>query len=104
MGMESIEGETVVGKKKTKEYLVKWVGYGDDERTWLPVENLEHTQSILFDWVTKHSGTSAKKSQPRPPRRKKKLATFTPIRKVNLLFHIPRVEKSSVCRGGNIDF
>ena len=28
--VESIEGERIVGKNKTKEYLVKWVGYDDD--------------------------------------------------------------------------
>ena len=102
--VESIEGERVVGKKKTKEYLVKWVGYGDDERTWEPIENLEHAQSILLDWVTKHPDTPAKTSQPRSPRRKKKPAASTHINKVNLLFYTPLVEKSSLCHGCNADF
>ena len=36
--VESIGGESIVGNK-IKEYLLKWVAYGDNERTWEPVEN-----------------------------------------------------------------
>ena len=97
--VEHIEDERVVGPKRTKEYLVKWAGYGDDERTWEPVENLEHAQSVLLDWITKHPDTSAKTPQSQFPRRKKKPTSSTLTNKVNLLFYTPSVEKSPVCRG-----
>lgn len=59
--MERIEVEGIIGKKKVKEQLVKWVGYGDDERPWEHVKNLENAQSVLLDWINTHSDTSAKK-------------------------------------------
>ena len=101
--MESIEGERMVGKKRTKEYLVKWVGYGDDERTWEPVENLENAQAVLLDWVTKHPDMSAKTRHPRSPRHQKKTTAPTSIDKVNLLFYTP-VDKFSICCGCNVNF
>ena len=102
--VEHIEDERVVGPKRTKEYLVKWAGYGDDERTWEPVENLEHAQSVLLDWITKHPDTSAKTPQSQFPRRKKKPTSSTLTNKVNLLFYTPSVEKSPVCRGCSTAF
>jgi len=101
--VESIEGERTVGKKKIKEYLVKWIEYGDDECTWEPVENLENAQSILLDWVTKHPDTSAKSPHARSPRRQKKPATSASMNKVNLLFYTPSI-KFSVCLGCNAAF
>ena len=102
--VERIEGERIVGRKKIKEYLVKWIGYGDDERTWEPVEHLENAQSVLRDWIIRHSRYTAKQSQPRSPRRQRKSAASAPVDKINLLFYTSPIEKLSICCECNADF
>jgi Chromo (CHRromatin Organisation MOdifier) domain len=41
------EGERTI--KAEKEYLVRWKGYNDDERSWEPVQHLENAQEILLE-------------------------------------------------------
>ena len=43
--VEVFEVENVLDQRKRRrswEYLVKWVGYGLEESTWEPASNLEH--------------------------------------------------------------
>jgi hypothetical protein len=35
-------------------YLVDWVGYGPEERTWEPAENVEHTEDAVADFHHAH--------------------------------------------------
>ena len=57
-------GLTSVG---TKEYLIKWKGYGDLERTW-ESPDLDHTPEILREWNKQHTETKTKTPSRRSPR------------------------------------
>ena len=48
-----IEGEQKI--KGKKEFLVKWKGYSDAERTWKPLEHLDNMQSVLDEWIIQSS-------------------------------------------------
>jgi len=87
-----------------KEYLIKWVGYGNDEHTWEPVENFENAQSILLNWVTTHSNAIVQKVSITIPPSSKKPDASTPVDKINLLFYLPSTKKSSTCGDCNVDF
>lgn len=47
--VERIDGERV-NARGGKEYLVKWYGYPDNERTWEPLDNLEHAEEVIMQW------------------------------------------------------
>jgi len=47
---EEFEVENILDKRKRQggtEYLIKWLGYGDEHNTWEPEENLECQDAIL---------------------------------------------------------
>merc|ERR1712216_50649 len=44
--VETIEGSR--SKNGRTEYYVRWVGYGDNDRTWEPEENLAKTAATLL--------------------------------------------------------
>ena len=39
------------------EYLVHWKGYGPQERTWEPLENLANAQEILAEFIRQNPET-----------------------------------------------
>jgi hypothetical protein len=47
--IEYIDGERV-NSVGSKEYLIKWKGYDDLERTWESPDHLDHTPEILREW------------------------------------------------------
>ena len=52
------EVEEIQGERSTRsgpEFLVKWRGYNDQERTWEPVDHLANAQKALNDWIKKKS-------------------------------------------------
>jgi len=49
-----------VGLKGKVEYLIKWEGYGDEDNTWEPKENLDCKDLIeIFEKKKRKSGTGA---------------------------------------------
>ena len=42
---DAIIGERMNTKGK-KEFLVKWLGFGDEEATWEPIEHVEETEAL----------------------------------------------------------
>jgi len=57
-GVEEYEVERIEGERKIKgkkEFLVKWKGYGDAERTWEPLEHLDNAWSVLDEWIMQSS-------------------------------------------------
>ena len=61
--MEEYEVERIEGERKIKgkkEFLVKWKGYGDAERTWEPLEHLDNARNVLDEWTAQ----SLKKAPP----------------------------------------
>lgn len=42
------------------QYLVKWKGYPQEESTWEPYENLEHSKKIIHDFHIKHPSAPRK--------------------------------------------
>lgn len=43
-------------RKKRKEYLVKWVGYREEENTWEPKSHLTNCPKILKDFIDSLEG------------------------------------------------
>ena len=39
--------------KKQREYLVKWVNYSEEYNTWEPVDHLERSQELLYEFRRK---------------------------------------------------
>ncbi|EHS64877.1 uncharacterized protein PGTG_22540 [Puccinia graminis f. sp. tritici CRL 75-36-700-3] len=49
-----VEGALDCWKRgKTVEYLVSWKGFGPEENSWEPVDNLEHCQELVPEFNTK---------------------------------------------------
>ena len=49
-------------------YLVDWVGYGPEERTWEPATNVEHAKDAVADFHRAHPRRPSPRDVP-PPRR-----------------------------------
>ena len=50
-------------------YLVDWVGYGPEERTWEPATNVEHTKNAVADFHRAHPRRPWPRDIPTPRRR-----------------------------------
>ncbi|EHY58829.1 hypothetical protein ABEF92_008641 [Exophiala dermatitidis] len=63
-----------LGKRGKGEYVVniKWEGYGYDEMTWEPLENV--TRELLDDYWNEHGSPAEQEAEmlPRPPKKTKK--------------------------------
>ena len=58
--VERIDGERVNSRGST-EFLVKWLGYGENERTWEPLHNLQHADQMVADWRSKQPDQPTKR-------------------------------------------
>ena len=50
-------------------YLVDWVGYGPEERTWEPATNVEHAKNAVADFHRTHPRRPSPRDIPTPRRR-----------------------------------
>ena len=53
-GMEEYEVESIDGERKNgdkMEYLVRWKGYGELERTWEPEEHLSNAKGLFDQYI-----------------------------------------------------
>lgn len=57
--VERIDGERI-NAQGGKEFLVKWYGYADKERTWEPLSNLEHADRIVAEWHARNDSDQAR--------------------------------------------
>ena len=83
-GIPEYEVERIDGERRRsnnqKEYLVKWKGYSDAERTWEPLSNLNNASELVADWhanqserpptndATNDAKPKARKARYQPPR------------------------------------
>jgi len=70
-GQEEYEVEAIIGhryKGNTIEYLTTWKGYGSNDNTWEPEENLSNSEEILEEYKKTHNvqrrQTKSSKSSP----------------------------------------
>jgi hypothetical protein len=62
--VERIDGERI-NTTGSVEYLVKWLGYGENERTWEPASHLQHTDEIIATWrANRPDNTPSSRSKP----------------------------------------
>jgi hypothetical protein len=66
--VERIDGERV-NSQGTTEYLVKWLGYGENERTWEPTDNVQHADLRIAEWHAKQPDKPSNSPRPRRSRR-----------------------------------
>ena len=70
-GAEEYEAECIDGQRinsqGTVEFLVKWFGYADKERTWEPISNLSHADAAIAKWNASRKD-DAKPKKTRHPR------------------------------------
>ena len=55
---EEYEIDTILAHKqkgKQRLYLIKWKGYGSNENTWEPEENLENSNETLKEYKRQHN-------------------------------------------------
>jgi hypothetical protein len=61
------EVEAILDSKLTRGklmYLVDWVGYGQEERTWEPAENVEHAEQAVADFHRAHPERPSRRDLP----------------------------------------
>lgn len=65
---EEYEVERIDGQRSnaqgSNEYLVKWKGYGEKERTWEPLSNLQHADEAIATWHSSQVEANDKKARP----------------------------------------
>ncbi|CAG2180239.1 unnamed protein product, partial [Oppiella nova] len=80
--MDQFTVEAIVGKRKRAnrvEYCVKWLGFGDEENTWEPVDNL-HCEELIAEFEANNKKTTPKATtkRGRKPRATATATTMTP--------------------------
>jgi hypothetical protein len=63
---EILDSKIVRGKLK---YLVDWVGYRPDERTWESVENVQHAVDVVTEFHQRYPNRPSSSDLPQPTRR-----------------------------------
>ncbi len=53
-------------------YLVKWVGYSEEEKTWEPLANLTHADDTIVEFHREHVEQPSPSDPIAPPGAKKK--------------------------------
>jgi hypothetical protein len=71
--VERIDGERV-NARGVREYLVKWLGYAEKERTWEPMDHLEHADTMIADWHARNADA------PESSSRRRRIPTHSPSR------------------------
>src|SRR6201994_2386408 len=67
-GQEEYEVEAILGhcfKGNTVEYLTAWKGYGSNDNTWEPEENLTNAEEVLEEYKKTHDTTRKKTKLPK---------------------------------------
>jgi hypothetical protein len=102
---EYYEVEEILEKKKFGnkwKYQVKWVGFGLDQNTWEPAENLENVDEMLDEfeknWQAQQKNSenkqSAQTSVKKPGRPRKYISDSTPLSKTKENNSIPEVKRN----------
>jgi hypothetical protein len=79
--VDKVEGERI--RQGRTEFLVRWEGYGDDDRSWEPLENLEYAQDSILEWRSTHPDMktiSSRKTEPKSSMTKSSSASTHPMR------------------------
>ena len=70
--VEAILNDKIVGK--TRKYLIKWKGFGDDSNTWQTATDLKHAKDKIQEYKDQKALTSKK---PRQAQKKSGSASLT---------------------------